>query len=131
MKTNNEFKKYKKEITINGHLVEIEVRITVDEEEYAEDFNLKVNSQVERGDIFAAVISVEAEALGIVGFDSLGQCLLKPNNMFNSKPFNDGVNSYLKDYEMEANAVQDLTKKVEEQYAILTASAKDFERFSK
>jgi hypothetical protein len=120
-----EYKRYNKNIKVNGHSIVAEIVVEVNEDDAQDlldqDFEnegqrAKYVAKIEHGDIFAGCIIVTASAEGIEGFDSLGACELKSNNMFNSEPFNNSVESYLKEYSMEKIALDDLKRSLTEEY---------------
>jgi hypothetical protein len=120
-----EFKRYNKMIKVNDLDVAIDVVVTVsDESEYLNEFldtyeyadrELMIQ-KVESGELFPGTITVEAKAFDLIGFDSLGACELKPNNMFNSEPYNTSVEGYVAEYSMEENAIAELVKQLETEY---------------
>ena len=133
-----EFKKYTKNIVVNRIKVKAEVTIEVHDDEYGDlmDQDFETDKQrdayrrkVQGGSIFAGVIIVKACAEGLEGSDSLGCCELRSNNMFNSKPFERSVRSYLKDYGMESNALKELKTSLESRYDQLTTQAKLYKKF--
>lgn len=135
-----EFKTYTKKIKVNGIEVEAKVVVEVhdddselllDQDFESEQQKTEYESKVRSGAIFAAYILVKATSEGLEGSDSLCGCELVSNNMFNSKPFEDRVNSYLTDYGMEANALEELKRSLEGEYARLTKRAELYKAFSK
>lgn len=136
-----EFKRFKRRIKVNSHSVNIEVVIKVENEDnqsilFDQDFETKVQesayrAKVERGDLFAGFIVVVAHAEGLEGEDSLGACELRPNNMFNSDPFEQSVNSYLETYSMVKSATDQLKRNLENEYSRLILQAKRFKKYSK
>lgn len=116
-----EFKKLEKTLMINGNKVKAQVTITVEEDDIdpAGDFdfgNEKENAEYlarfRSGELFVAVITVRATALGQEGTDCLGGCHIHSNNMFNSKPFDSDVESMIKDQCMIERATEELAKHI-------------------
>lgn len=112
------------ELDINGVKVPAEVSIQV-EEDY--DYDLtdwedeRDRKAIKSGKFFVACIVVTAKALGVDGLDSLGACTLRPNNMFDSKPFEDDLNGMLTDHGMINNALDDLKNNIISQANLLKA----------
>jgi hypothetical protein len=134
------FKRYDKIIRVNNVDVPIEVIITVEDDfEGAlldQDFETpgqraEYVKKLDTGQLFAGIIVVEAIALGIIGIDTLGGCELVPNNLFNSEPFEASVQTYLSDYGMEENAINDLINQLARRHAELTKQAEVFKPFAK
>jgi hypothetical protein len=135
-----EFKKYTKVLTVNGHAVETVITVTVEEDDQSilmdQDFETPKQreayaSKVESGSIFCGHVAVTATALGLEGHDSIGGCELKPNNMFNSDPFEKSVNSVLKEYSLEQNAIDSLVTQLQDECTVLTRRAKAFAHLSR
>lgn len=101
--------KLNKEIEINGIKIPVVVNITLIEENLDSsdlvDLMAIDRDRLESGDLFSAAIHVEASALGIEGFDSLGQCFMRHNNIFNSEPFDTDLAMYLSEYGLVENAL--------------------------
>jgi hypothetical protein len=125
-------------IKVNGIDVEVLIKIDVQEDSCADlmdqDFETDEQraeyvSKIERGEIFAGGIIVTASALGLTGTDSIWGCELAPNNMFNSKPFEQSVEQYLEEYDLKQTAIIDLVNQLKSEYARLTIAASEFKQF--
>lgn len=112
-----EFKKYSQIVELNGKPLEVEIKIVVEEDDYPikgsfdfgdEEENKKYLARFERGDLFNGLIIVKASALGVTEQDSLGGCHIRSNNMFNSTPFENDVQSIVDDHGMVENAIDQL-----------------------
>jgi hypothetical protein len=114
-------------IKINKQSVKVKLTLSVADD----DICLDDESFKPADGYFCAYILVKAEALGLEGFDSLGGCELRPNNYFNSQPFQDSIKSYLTDYDMIQNALDSLKSQIESQYLKLKTEAESFKRFSR
>src|SRR5688572_5594839 len=108
------FKKYTVETEINGNTVNVEISIQVEEDNIgpegefgfgSEEENKKYLERFHRNELFVGCIFVTASAFGLEGVDSMGDCHLSSNNMFNSEPFESDVNNILSYYNMIENAV--------------------------
>lgn len=137
-----EFKKYNTSVNVNGTKVDVTVTVTVDEDSLGAEILLDADfetdaareayvAKVASGDVFAGTIHVDASALGLSGVDSLSGCELIGNHAWNSKPFEASVDSYLKDYGMEVNAINELIQLLENEYNLLSKRAKTYKIFSK
>lgn len=111
-----EFKRIKQTVVINGVSALVEIVVNVSEDACAGDYELDEETQrsLETGELFYAVINVFATLRSISGSDALGSCCIPSNNHFNSKPFENGVESMLLDHDMVENAVKDLIKNVKD-----------------
>lgn len=129
----------KRTIKVNGHEVNVLIVITIHEDNIdcadlyfeSEAQRTEYAAKFENGELFAGSIIVSAQALGLEGVDSLGACELVPNNLFDSKPFENSVNEYLKDYDLIDNAINRLEAQLEQRYSQLIEQAETFKRFSK
>lgn len=129
-----EFKKLKKTVRVNGHTIDVDILIEVEEDDVqflldqdfeSDEARIKYVNKINRGDIFAGVVLVKASALGLTGTDVLSGCELKPNNMFNSTPFDKSVEACVKDNSMVENAVNELKKILAAEHSrLLTESAR-------
>ena len=59
--------------------------------------------KIAAGDLMCVTLSVKAEFKGLSGTDHLGRVFITPN-----EPLKDIIQEYLKDYQMEQNAIGDL-----------------------
>jgi hypothetical protein len=113
---------FKRDIVINGRTIQAFVKITV-EQEY--DFDISDwedatdQARIKSGELFVAWVQVLSFALGIEGCDSISWCTLRPNNMFNSEPFESDLKSILEDYNMIENSLMDLEKNIRDQAKLL------------
>ncbi len=112
-----EFTKFEKVIKINGINVDVEIEIRVEEDDITPDGDFDFGDAEENaaylrrfksGELFIAVISVNARALGERGNDCLGGCHIHSNNLFDSTLFESDVNSTIREHTMVSNAVEDL-----------------------
>lgn len=127
-----EFKKYGKRIKVNGHPVEVQIEVRVEEDPDAEDgFGMPAAEGFFYGSILVLATAPFDAGIELEGIDSLGGCELRPNNMFDSTPFNKSVEEILETYGMEANAVNDLRKQIEGRYDELVRRAELFKKFKR
>lgn len=124
-----DFATFNQVIKIKGHEVEVLIRVTVEEDETAPDFdfgdeeeNKVYKNRFDKGDLFNGLIQVKASALGEHGYDCLGGVHLTKNNYFHAEPFIAGVNETLKEHDMVQNALFDLV-------STITAKANELKKF--
>lgn len=134
-----EFKKYTTPIKVNEQTVDAEITIEVHEDDHGDlldqDFENEeqrraYEEKVRSGEVFAGYVVVTARAEGLEGSDSLGCCELKPNNMFNSKPFEQSVEYYVKEHSMVDTAIDELTKALQNEYQHLVDRAAQYKKYS-
>lgn len=110
------------EIEINNNKVQVSVVIDVEEDvefDLTDWDDARDITRIKSGGLFVAYVRVTAKALGMEGIDSLGQCTLRPNNMFNSEPFETDLKMYLNEYQMIDNALEDLKTNLVNQAKLL------------
>lgn len=108
---------YTRTLAINGIELEVKITIEVGEDDIhpSDDFDfgdLEENAtyldRFKTGELFIAVITVKAEALGLTGMDVLGGCHVHSNNMFNSDPYEQDIEELIRSHCMESEAIEDL-----------------------
>lgn len=116
------FKTIKKKIKVRGQTLTALIDIYVEEDDInpADDYasgdadqDAKYLARFKSGELFCAVITVKAVALGETGYDSLGGCHIPCNNMFNSTPFQNEVEQVVKFHDMVSTALDDLRQQIE------------------
>lgn len=99
------YKMFQKMIEVKGKKIQAEITIEVLEDDNSVHYDV---ASLKRKDAFLGIISVKASAFGCEGWDSLGECEIYCNNMFNPKPFQENVDMYLNEYNLVNNALKDL-----------------------
>lgn len=103
------------DLEVNGIKLKASIQIQVDEDR---DYDLKYwddprdRQRIKSGELFVAWVCVTATALEIEGTDSLSGCTLRPNNLFDSNPFETDLDAILTDNQMVENALSDLAKNI-------------------
>lgn len=96
------FKEVLEVVKIKGTPVNVNIKVEVVEDFCPLDYELD-------NDQFQALVIVSAEAFGIEGNDALGAVVL-PHNGYDSRPFNNAVESTLTEYGMINEAISELKK---------------------
>ena len=101
---------FERVITINGIETKVSGYINVgDDPEGIDTLELQRDiSAVESGEVVSAIIQVQVFAHGIEGFDSLGACMLRANDLLNE------VNLTVEFNDMIGNACYELSKNIRE-----------------
>ncbi len=123
------FKKFDKTIEVNGHMLDANIVIEVDEDgdcNVADDIAFddvdaekRYLKRFEHGELFAGVVTVTAYAVECDGFDSLSACPLHSNNMFDSGPFNNDVNQIVEEHGMVKTAIEQLVANIQSRARLL------------
>ncbi len=125
-------------IRVNGQAVDVTITVLVAEDDLqiedlyddsVESF-ADVRARFERDGLFLGFIGVSAVALNAEGYDSLGGCELRCNNMFNSEPFEKSVHETLNAHGMIENALSNLKEQLESKYSELLKQADTFKPFA-
>lgn len=131
------YKTFKKKIPVTGKTLTATVTITIAEDDWMEALDtympedrVRLQAKFEAGELFPASILVEAQAEGLTGYASIGGVELKPNNMFNSKPFERSVSRAIKDYRLIDEALEGLCAQLRTEYARLLAKAETYKPFA-